>query len=45
MVYQMVVIALAVVMVTVMHRRLVPLKMTPVTGKAAKYKRGTFYRM
>lgn len=45
MVYHLIVITLAAVMVAVLQKRLVPLELTPVNGKATKYKRGTFYRM
>ncbi|KAK6039586.1 hypothetical protein COOONC_22910 [Cooperia oncophora] len=45
MVTQICTLGLALVMVIVFYHRLVPLKMKPPPGKAAKYKEGVFYVM
>lgn len=45
MVTQICTLGLALLLMTVFYKRLVPLKMKPALGKAAKYKNGVFYTM
>ncbi|RCN35826.1 hypothetical protein ANCCAN_18295 [Ancylostoma caninum] len=45
MVTQICTLGLALLLTVVFYKRLVPLKMKPALGKAAKYKNGVFYTM